>query len=191
MKEFYYEKEKGLYGAHDSCEVNAVYNVMTFFEDEEVDYPKVVKDFDSKAPAIAGNWGTAPDYVKEYLQIQGYKTDTIDVNNLYYNPNGKDDFDDLLENYDAFIISDWNTTSADDAMHTMAITVKKGINEMSEPTYEIVLHNDSGGYHYTKVDNSDDFYNLICGYTVEVDPENPQKAKRVYDGVIKIIGVVK
>ena len=32
----------------------------------------------------------------------------IDTGSLSHDPNGPDDFDALLEEYDAFVLSDWN-----------------------------------------------------------------------------------
>lgn len=183
----YYELGKGLYGAHNSCEVVAVYNVMTFLEDDKVDFPQIVKDFASKSPVFGGNLGTSPDCIEEYLNMRDYKTEVIDVESLYYDPNGEDDFDTILEKYDAFIITDWNTEYADDAIHTMAITVKKEINASSgEMKYTIVRHNDfkdeeknfSIGY------TSDDLYKYLCMYT-DTD------SGAANDGVIKVIGVNK
>ena len=190
-KDYYFDKEEGLYGAHNLCEVIAVYNVMTFLEDDEVDFPQIVKDFVSKSPVIGGNFGTSPDCVEEYLNYQGYKTETIDVESLYHNPNGEDDFDTLLEKYDAFIISDWNTDKADDAMHTMAITVKKETDDSGGVKYTIIRHNDFDieedyGKYYSKGENSDDLYKYLCEYTAESEGDN-----KIADGVIKVIGVCK
>ena len=190
-KDYYFDKEEGLYGAHNLCEVIAVYNVMTFLEDDEVDFPQIVKDFVSKSPVIGGNFGTSPDCVEEYLNYQGYKTETIDVESLNHNPNGEDDFDALLEKYDAFILSDWNTDKADDAMHTMAITVKKETDSSGGISYTIVRHND---FHpmYNEKENfstgytSEDLYKLLCEYTYNNDTK-----KNEADGVIKVTGVIK
>lgn len=155
-----------LLGNGNLCEVISVYNVITFMENENADFPAIIKDFESKAPALGGNYGTAPNHAKEYLELMGYDAEEVDVSSLSHDPNGVDDFDALLNEYDAFILSDWNGDTADQAMHTMAITVEKNIDPLTgDYTYNIVRHNDQGDYGYTSYSDSEGLYSLLCEYT--------------------------
>lgn len=186
-----YDDNGNLYGSGNTCELIAIYNVMTFNEDEEVDFSKLVKDFSAKAPALGGNFGTSPDMIKEYLEIHDYTVDEIDIENL-----GIEKCEELLEKYDSFIMSDWNSTTAEDAMHTMAITIEKS-EENGSPVYNIVRHNDNYCYYdenqdvilpgYTTKDSGAGLYELLCEYTSNKDNLND----KVSDGTIKIWGIVK
>ena len=177
-----FDEKKGLYGANNSCELIAVYNVLTSFG-EDVDFPKLTRRFSSIGPSLGGNFGTAPDDIEDYLIMSGYKAETIDTTNL-----SADDYEKLLNHYDAFIITDWNYTRADWAIHTMAITVeKKYDNNTGDIKYKIIRHNDfvdaSG---YSEETTADGLYFLLNDYTVD-----DQSWNNVEDGAIKIIGIVK
>jgi len=96
-----------------------VYNIATFLDGDN-DFPGIIRDFEALGPSLKGELGTQPELVQEYFNVNGYKTQQINTKGLE-----PADFDHLLEQYDSFLLSDWNTTNAGDAMHTMAITVEK------------------------------------------------------------------
>ena len=171
-----------LLGEGNLCEVISVYNVMTFLEGENADFPAIIRDFESKSPALGGNFGTAPTHAKEYLELMGYNCDEIDISSLNHDPNGVDDFDVLLQNYDAFILSDWNGSTVDQAMHTMAITVQKDIDPITgDYIYSIVRNNDQYTHGFTERTDAEGLYELLCEYT----------SGGLDDGSLMITGVTK
>lgn len=69
----------------------------------------------------------------------------------------------MLVECDSIIISEWNTDSASNGMHTMAITIDKEEQADGTITYTITRHNDDNVYsqRYDK----DGLYELINEYT--------------------------
>lgn len=161
------------------CEIVAYYNVRTALEGKQINFADCIRDFEEKAPAVAGNWGTCPDHIQEKLEIDGYNTTSYDISGM-----NTDDFGKMLEENDAFIITEWNDEEADGMIHTMAITVET--EEVDPNTHEthkyLVRHND--------------FKNQNGFTRVEYTPENLEKLMTEYrdgsvhgnDG-IKITGV--
>lgn len=83
----------------------------------------------------------------------------------------------MLEECDAFIITDWNQDETLEGIHTMAITIKKEVVD-GKVQYTAARHNDSIT-GYTEAIGIENIYELIVNYTKNT----------LYDGTIKIIGV--
>ena len=116
-------KGKTVVASYTSCEVIATYNTMAFLSGgySSVEFPDLLKEFEGRGTALAGNFGTAPIYVDTYLKRQGYKTEF--VTGFELGDNGKG-YKYLQDKYSVYILSTWN--SGDNipwsGVHTMAIT---------------------------------------------------------------------
>lgn len=152
----------GLYGAGNTCEIIATYNVLTHLG-MEVYFPDLIKDFEENSPILGGNFGSAPDQYAGYIEAMGYETITYEVGTMNYEPGKEDDYTKMLDECDSIIISEWNSDNAGDAMHTMAITIDKEVQEDGSISYIIVRHNDDNVY--TERHDKDGLYELINNYT--------------------------
>ena len=94
-----------------------------------------------------------------------------------------------LEEYDAFILMDWNQDRAFGdgcGVHTMSITVDKKIDDNGDYSYSITRNNDNDFTGFTTKSGKEGLYELLMEYTIEKDSFGYQN---VDDGAIKIIGV--
>lgn len=92
----------------------------------------------------------------------------------------------MLEECDAFIITDWNQDETLEGIHTMAITIKKEVVD-GKVQYTAVRHNDQQGF--TEAVGIEDILKLFEEYTYKLDTNGNRVP--VHDGSIKITGVKK
>lgn len=147
-----------LKGSGNMCEIIGTYNTLTHLG-EEVSFADIVKDFEGNAPILGGNFGSSPSQYKEYIESYGYETTVYSVDDMEYVPGQNDDYQKMLDECDAVMISVWCSDDPFSPMHTMAITINKTVAPDGTVLYEIVRHND-----YTNNDGTD-------GYTVKVDKD--------------------
>lgn len=174
-----------LYADDNLCEVIALDNIITFKTGEEVDLPLLIMSFETKGVSGKANIGTAPGDLYNQLTNYGIESEFIDTDSLNYDPNNYDDFDKLLEEYDSFILTDWNTGDTEGGIHTMAITVTTGENGEVMAT----RHNDGGVERdmngkqievgYTTEMGKEGLYHLLCEYT----------NGNTNDGTISVMGI--
>ena len=135
-----WSKNKFFYGnnvvaKYTSCEVIATYNTMAYLEGgySSIEFPDVLKEFEGRGTALAGNFGASPTRVDDYLKRHGYKTQFVTGSELGEGGKG---YKRLQDNYNVYILSTWNygDNIPWSGVHTMAIT--------KNDNGKFVVHND-------------------------------------------------
>ena len=105
--------------AYSGCEIIATYNAIYFLtKDEDISFPKMIEAFEKDGICLDGRIGTSPYSIENYFKSNGYNTISS------YN---KEEYDNIGENYDVFIITFYNDKyNIWEMIHTTAITKENG-----------------------------------------------------------------
>ena len=105
--------------AYSGCEIIATYNAIYFLtKDENISFPKMIEAFEKDGILLYGAFGTSPHSIEKYLKSKGYNTRSSC---------NKDEYDNIGESYDVFIITFYNNKyNIMDMIHTTAITKENG-----------------------------------------------------------------
>jgi len=132
--------------AYSGCGIIATYNVIYFLtKDENINFPKMIQAFEKEGIIIDGLLGTSPHSIEIYLKSNGYNT---------INSCNKEEYDNIGENYNAFIMIIYNNKFAImEGLHFIAITKENGY-----------FHVHNNGYNSHKID-----YNSISELLEKID----------------------
>ena len=112
--------QQGIPAAANACEVIAVYNVTKALNKEHapIDFPELLQRFEKKGACLAGNIGTSPKSLLQYLQKNGYDAKLVAAGKM--NELAVDTFSGQ---YEAFIYTAFNDKNdITKEVHTIAIT---------------------------------------------------------------------